>query len=227
MEDNNIKDFGSVKVPKDWSEIDLNTYQLIEEYYEGKDSGFNVIDVLDILIDKDRDYINSLPAEFLDNILSNLSFFSTTPEVAEATNKIEIDGTTYIINIMEKLKVGEYVAVDTAIKGNKHNYAAILAILCRKEGEKYDSYFENEVLEKRIEMFGKQSIIKILPIIHFFINCYIISHLHTPLYSKVEEAINLTRNNIETSHRNGEISRRCMKSAIRKLKKLEKSIKCI
>lgn len=222
-----IKDFGSWNVPTSWNEITLKKYQEVERFYENKEDNFNVIDVLDILIDKDRDEINALPAEFLDTILTHLIFITTTPEVGEPTNKIVIDGETYRINIENKLKVGEYVAVDTAIKGDKHNYAAILAILCRKEEEKYDSYFENEVLEERIKLFEKQPVINILPLINFFINCFIISQIPSQLSLKIEEAINHTRNSIENSHKNGEISKRCMKSAIRKLQKLEKSIKCI
>lgn len=228
MENEIIKDFGEVIVPKNWSEVTLKKYQDMERYYEGKeDKEFNVIDVLDILIDKDRDYINSLPAEFLDTILAHLVFLTIAPENVEPTNKITIDGEEYHVNFQEKLKVGEYVAVDAVLKGDRHNYAAILAILCRKDGEIYDSKFENEVLEKRIELFEKQPITNILPIINFFLNCFIILHLPTQLFLKVEEAINLTRNNIEISHKNGELSKRSMKSAIRKLKKLQKSINSI
>ena len=93
MEDKDIiKDFGSVTVPTKWEDIILKKYQEIESYYEDKDSNFNVIDVLDILIDRDRDYINSLPAEFIETILNNLLFLSTSPEVGESSNKIVIDG---------------------------------------------------------------------------------------------------------------------------------------
>lgn len=222
-----IKDFGSWNVPTSWSDITLKKYEEIERYYEGKDEKFDVRDVLNILTDKTEDEINALPAEFLDTILTHLIFLTLTPEVGEPTNKIVIDGETYRINIENKLKVGEYVAVDAAIKGDKHNYAAILAILCRKEEEKYDSYFENEVLEERIKLFEKQPVINILPLINFFIKCFIISQMPSQLSLKIEEAISHTRSSIENSHKNGEISKRCMKSAIRKLQKLEKSIKCI
>lgn len=229
MEDKDIiKDFGSWVVPTKWEDITLKKYQEIEKYYADKETKeFDVREVLHILTNKDWDDINALPAEFLDTILTHLIFLSTTPEVGEASNKIVIDGDEYIINIQDKLKVGEYIAVDTMLKQDKHNYAAILAILCRKRDELYDSHFENEVLEKRVKLFEEQPVTKILSLIHFFMECFIISQLPTQLSLKVEEAINLTVQNIENLHKSGEISRHCMKSATRKLKKLQKSIKCI
>ena len=144
----NIIDYGSITVPKSWDEISLKKYQEIERYYDGKDDeNFNVIDVLDILIDKDRDFIMSLPTEFLEKIMEHLTFLQKSPEYGEPTNKITIDGETYQINFQNQLKTGEFIAAETLLKSDKHNYSALLAILCRKEGEIYDSKFENEVLE--------------------------------------------------------------------------------
>lgn len=123
--------------------------------------------------------------------------------------------------------MGEYVAADTALKGDKHNYAAILAVLCRKDGEIYDSKFENEVLEDRIKMWEGAAVTEILPLIGFFFELYITLQMPTLLSSKAMEAIDLMRRDIETLQRNGEISKRYMKSAMKKLKKLEKSINSI
>ena len=228
MENNEIiKDFGSINVPDGWDKITLKKYQEIEAFYQDRDDNFNLLDVIDIMIDKDKDYIQSLPAEFLDIILEKLSFMAEPPKVEEPTNKIVIDGETYIIHFENQLRVGEYIAADTVLKSDKHNYAALMAILCRKEGEAYDSKFENEVIEDRIKMFEKQPVLKIMGLIQFFFLLSNLSSLPTLLYSNIEEAISLTRKSIETSHQNGEISRRCMKSQMKKLKKLEKSIKCI
>lgn len=221
----NIIDYGSVTVPKNWDELTLKKYQDIEKYYEDKEDNFNVIDVLDILIDKDRDYIQSLPAEFLDTILTHLVFLSTTPEVGEPTNKIVIDGEEYSINFMEKLKVGEYVAVDTVLKADKHDYSSILAILCRKKGEIYDSRFEAEEFEKRKEMFEKQSVTKILPIIGFFLNLFIVLERHSQLFTVVEEGINLIQQSIKNSEKIGASRKLYLNWQVKKLKKSLKSIK--
>lgn len=229
MEDKEIIDYGEIHVPSSWDEITLKTYQRIEEYYETitGDTHFNVMDVLDIFIDKDKDYLMSLPSEFLDIILDKLSFLQTPMKEFEPSNKIEIDGETYMVNVRNKLKTGEYIASDTILKDDKHNYAAILAILCRKPNEIYDLKFENEIAPERIKMFEKQPITKIMPIIAFFLSLYGLSVMTSQLYSQVEAAIDLTRKSIEISAKNGEISKRSMKSAMKKLRKWEQSIKCM
>lgn len=224
MED--IKDFGSINVPDGWDKITLKKYQEIEAFYEEKED-FKVIDVLDIMIDKNKDYIQSLPAEFLDSILDKLSFLAEKPEVGEPTNKIKIDGETYIIHFENQLRVGEYIAADTILKSDKHNYAALLAILCRKDGEAYDSKFENEIIEDRIKLWEKQPVINVMPLIGFFLMLSNLSLMPTLLSSSIEEMVSHIAKNIETLHQNGEISKRSMKLQMKKLKKLQKSIKCI
>lgn len=216
--------FGEIKVPTSWDEVTLLQFEKINEYYQDKDKTFNVVDVIDIFIDKDKDYIMSLPAEFLEIILDKLKFLSTEIETKEPTNKIEIDGETYQINFMEKLKAGEYIAVEMATKDNNFNYASVLAILCRKENEIFDSTFENEVLPNRVTLFEKQPITKIIPLISFFMNCYILSVLPSQLSIQLKEGINQERKNIESLYESGQVSRRSMKSAMKTLKKLEKTI---
>ena len=227
MDKDIIKDFGSIKVPESWDEITLKKYEEIERYYDDKEKGFNLLDVLDILIDKDRDYIMSLPSEFLNKILEKLSFMESLPEVGESSNKIEIDGEEYVINIQSKLKTGEYIAADAVLKADRHNYAAILAILARKDGEAYDSRFENEVVEERIKLFESQPITKIWKVISFFLNLYLVLEIPTRLSLKVKEGISLIASDIENLEKSGQVSKRSMKSAMKKLKKLEQSIKCI
>lgn len=223
-----IKDFGKWDVPSKWDDVTLKIYQDIERYYADKEEKqFDVRDVLHILTNRSIDEINELPSDFLDTILTHLLFLVTTPDVGEASNKIVISGETYTANIAEKLKVGEYVAIDTLVKDDAHNYAALLAVLFRKKDEKYDSHFENEVLDDRIKMFEEQPVTKILPLVHFFINCYTTLEIPTLLSSKVKEAINLTAQRIESLHQSGEVSKRSMRSAMKGLRKLEKSINSI
>lgn len=220
-----IKDFGSWVVPAKWDDINLKTYQEIEKYYKDKEKEFDVRDVLHILTNKTEDEINELSAEFLDTILAHLLFLVTTPEVGEPTNRIEIDGVEYKVNIMEKLKLGEYVAVDNVLKADSSDYASILAILCRKEGELYDSRFEAEEFEKRKEMYEKQPVTKILPIIGFFLDLYILSERHSQLYSLVEEGINHIQQTIDNSQKIGVSKRLSLNWQMKKLRKSLKSIK--
>ena len=113
------------------------------------------------------------------------------------------------------------------MKADKYNYAAILAILCRKDGEVYDSKFENEVLEDRIKMFEGLPIMEVLPVVSFFMVCYMVSVIPSRLSSTIREGIDLTRQNIENSAKSGEVSRRSMKSLTKILRKLERSLDSI
>ena len=223
----NVIDLGVWNVPTSWDEVTLKQYQLIEEYYEGKDEHFDVRKVLNILTNHTEDEINMLPLEYLEEIMEKLNFLSSLPKEEEPRNWCEINGERYSVHTEQKLKTGEYIASDTALKGDKHNYAAIMAVLCRKDGELYDSHFENEVLEGRIRLFEEQPVTKILPIISFFLRLYAVSMMPTLLSLEAKETIDHTRKDIETLQTNGEISRRSMKSAMKKLKKLEKSINTI
>lgn len=223
----NVIDLGVWNVPTSWDEVTLRQYQEIERYYEGKDEHFDVRKVLNILTNHSEDEINMLPLEYLEEIMEKLNFLSSLPKEEEPRNWCEINGERYSVHTEQKLKTGEYIASDTALKGDKHNYAAIMAVLCRKDGELYDSHFENEVLEGRIRLFEQQPVTKILPIISFFLRLYAVSMMPTLLSLEAKELVDHTRKDIETLQKSGGISKRSMKSAMKKLKKLEKSINTI
>lgn len=221
---NDSYNFGDWNVPTSWDGISLKKFQEINKYYSDKDKEFDVREIIHIMTDKTIDEVNELPAEFLQIIMEKLSFLQVEPEQQEPTNKIEINNEIYQINFMEKLKAGEYIAVEMATKDNNFNYASVLAILCRKENEIFDSTFENEVLPNRVALFEKQPITKIIPLISFFMNCYILSVLPSQLSIQLKEGINQERKNIESLYESGQVSRRSMKSAMKTLKKLEKTI---
>ena len=224
--DGNI-DFGSYVLPKGWDDLTLKMFQEIERYYSDKEKEFDVREVLETFTAHSRDEIDQLPIEFVEKLLEALKWVSEPPKYDEPRPYVIIDGEKYQVNIQEKLKTGEYIAVETAIKGDAHNYAAILAILCRKQGELYDSKFENEELEKRIELFENQPMMNVMPIVRFFLNLWLVLGKHTQLYSVVKEQLDLTQKHIETLHKYGELSKRSMRSAMKKLRKLEKSINSI
>lgn len=227
MADEVIKDYGEWNLPRGWNELTLKQFQDIERYYSDKDKQFDVREVLNLFTEHSVEEISQLPIDFVDKLLNELSWLQDAPEYGEARPYIDINGERYQVNVQEKLKTGEYIAVETVMKGDVHNYAAILAILCRKQGEIYDSHFENEVLPSRIELFERQPMMEVMPIVSFFLNLWLVLGKHTLLYSTVREQVDLTRKHIETLHKNGEISRRSMRSAMKELRKLEKSISSI
>lgn len=223
MEEKDIIDYGSITVPTKWEDVTLDMFADIERYYQDKDKDFDVREVLHIMIGKDIDFINSLPAEFLDAIMQKLSFLQTQPEIGEASNKIEIDGETYQVNVFEKLRTGEYVSFDMAMKADKYDYSTFMAILCRKEGEKYDSKYEAELFDERKKMFGKQPVTKIMPIVSFFLNLWFVQESHSQLYSKVQEALDLTQRNIDSSGKIGVFRRFYLNWQMRRLRRSLKS----
>lgn len=223
MADGNI-DFGKWVVPQSWNEITLKQYQDICKYYSDKEKNFDVRDVIHILCDKTIDEVNTLPIEFTEKIMEKLMWLNEKPEVGEPTISLKINGETYSINIMETMKTGEYLAVDTVLRSDSRNFSAILAILCRKNGEIYDSTFEAEKVNDRVKMFENVPMMDAVRVIDFFLQRYIILKTPSLLSSRLKEGIDLMRKDIETSHTNGEIGRRTMKSAMKRLRKLEKTI---
>lgn len=219
-----IIDLGSWTIPSSWDDIDLKTYQELERYYADKEETFDIRKVLHIICHKTEDEVNMLPMDFLEKIMEKLVWLQDKPEEKEPRNWIEIDGEKYTVHTENQLRTGEYVATDTLLKSDKHNYAALLAILCRKEGELYDSKFENEVLDDRIKMWEGVPLVDVMPLINFFLHLCVALQVPFLLSSQIKEGISHIRKDIETSARNGEISKHYMKSLMKKLTKLEKSI---
>ena len=227
MDNENVIDFGAWHCPTSWDDATLKMFQEIEKYYSDKDKNFDVREVLDIFTDHTRDEIDQLPINFTDKLLNELSFLKEQPKYGDASASIEIDGEKYSINVMEKLKTGEFVAIDTILKSDPHDYISILAVLCRKNGEIYDSKFEAELFEERQKLFAKQPIMKIMPLISFFLSLCILRKTHSQLYSEVEEGLNLIQQNIDNSENLGVFKRHSLNSQMKKLRKLLKSNKSI
>lgn len=222
------KDFGEWKVPQSWDELTLGKFQELERLYDGdEERKFDVRDVLDLMTDRTKDDINELPIEFTDSLLRKMYWLHEQPDFGKPSNKVIIDGVQYTVHNENEMKFGEYVALDTALKGDKHNYAAMLAILCRKEGEIFDSKFENEILPSRIEFWKNVSVMKVMPIVSFFLELSSMSLQVSQLSLEIQEGINHILKHIETSKRNGVFSALYTRWQMRKLKKLQKSIKNI
>lgn len=227
MDNENVIDFGKWTVPTSWDELTLKQFQEIEKYYSNKDKDFDIREVLHIFTNKTEDEINALPITFTNELMNKLMFLKDKPKDYEPSNFIEINGVRYGINVMEKLKTGEYVAIDTILKSDPHDYISIFAVLCRKDGEIYDSKFEAELFEERQKLFAKQPVTKIMPLIAFFLNLYIVRMTHSQLYSEVEEGLNLIQQSIDNSENLGVFKRHSLNSQMKKLRKLLKSNKSI
>lgn len=222
---NIVKDFGEWNVPTSWNEVTLGQFCDIKRYLDEKGiDHFDVRTVLHILTNHTEDEVDQLPLDFSETLLSHLMFMQKEPEVGEPTNKIEVDGETYMVNVQEKLKLGEYVAVDMAMKADKYDYASILAILCRKKDELFDSHFQNEVFESRREMFSKLPMVNGMEVISFFLVSWLISDttLAKSLKEEMVEKIKSIQQDLKTSTEIGAFRKRYTNW---QMKKLLKSLK--
>lgn len=226
-ENSNI-DLGKWSLPTRWDEVTLGQFAELEKLYKGEASkGVDAVDLISIMSGRTKDEVMELPVDFMETMAIHLVFLETQPEIEKPLNSIEIDGETYIINVKEKLKFGEYVDFDQLVKSDPCDYPSMLAILCRKDGEAYDSDFIANEFQKRVDMFAKQPITKILPLIAFFLELSTTYMGLSSNYSMTKEALNQEVQNLENSvvHTLGRGFRSYL--LMKKLKKLKKLIKCI
>lgn len=156
--------------------------------------------------------------------MDKLNFLSE-PITNDINNTIDIDGERYIINYLEELKFGEFVDVQTVLDADRGNFPAILSIICRKEGEIYNDEYIAKLQPKRMEMFAKQPITKVYPIIGFFLNLSLLSVNNIQSFSEnLKEQANHILTALENSQRNGTGLKRFMNSPMKKLKKLRKQL---
>ena len=202
------KDFGNITVPTSWDEITLKQFitlmKLQEE--EGKEEP-SIVDIMAVLTDTDKKYIYSLPSDFANTIMAHLLFLNK-PLKEEPKAEVIIDGNLYKINYMEKLKFGEYTDANTVMANDKFDYASLLAILCRREGEIYDDDYIAEHLDERTEMWNNQPITKVYPLVCFFLTLSALSGIHLERYmTEGEQAIDQSLTHIEDSLKSGAVKK--------------------
>lgn len=219
-----VKDFGEFIVPEKWEDLNLKQFQDIMRLYEATDNKPDIIDLISILVNKSKDEIKMLPMDFIDKIMVRLMFLNE-PIKTDNSNKITIDGEEYIINHMEQLKFMEYVDVNTLLDNDKLNYAGILSILCRKKGEIYNDDYINNVLPSRLEMYEKQPVTNIMPLIGFFL--LLSNSFETRLQLFLMEGkfqINQLLKDIESSLKNMGFKKYSMIYPMIRLRKLKKLV---
>lgn len=206
--DNNKIDLGTWNVPTSWEEVTLGMVQRMK----GKT---DIKSIIAAVTDHTMDEVNQLPLNILMKMGDMLTFINTPPTPEQPCNSIMIKNSEYTIHFENELRTGEFIAVDSILRSNPDDTASILAILCRKKDEIYDSNFENTLLEERREMFLNQPIMHVLPLVDFFLALWSASELPFLLYSQLKDQINHMLKNIEISRKNGEVSERSIRHARR------------
>lgn len=201
-------DFGSITVPTKWDEV---TLQMLSDYLalskekedalekdkkqaeidktempNEKDEKYNLTDkdLLRIFTNFDMDKYDVLPVELYNSIMSNFSFVLEDMPQWKPSKHLSYNGTEFVVNTMEALKVKEYEDAEMILRNNMYDYPSLLAVLCRKVtgtktdnvtglswevNEVYDSEFANKIFDARREMFAKMPITKVMPLISFFL----------------------------------------------------------
>ena len=216
-------DFGKVTIPTKWEDITLKQFCELMRVYDKDDK--DILDVLEVLSGKSKAELRQMPADFIDTMLQHLQFMNI-PLNVKADSKIIINGEEYKVNHTEKLKFGEWTDAETVLK--EKDYAGLLAILARKDGEIYDDDFIANELEKRVELFNSLPITKALVLLNFFLKLklrYILFSQKSLENSK--EAVESLVQSIKSSLKDGDGKKLDLIYAKIKLRRLEKSLKCI
>lgn len=165
-------ELGNYNVAKSWNDVTLLQWQEYLRKLNEKGQELDILDTLEAFSDIPRDVIEQMPTTLFEKVFSHLKWLGedVTPE---PNNSVEIDGQVYQINHMEKLKVKEYLDLNTVMENDKYNYVVIFAILCRKPDEEYSQAFVADVMQERIEMFEKLPAIEGMKLIAFFLTLYL------------------------------------------------------
>lgn len=225
-----VKDFGSIKIPTKWEEVTLGQFEKIMKMTGGENKkGVDVMSLLSILTGQDENFINSLPASFVETLMAHLIFLNDNPRTYDNTaSQIKIGNDLYSIHFLEELKFGEYVEVNESIKNDPLDYSSILAILCRKDGEAFDEDYVANKFKNRKEMFQQQPVTEILPIISFFLKLFLLSKSNSQgCLTELESATNQLLMHTNSSVNNGDGGKRSLSWRVRttrRLKKLNKAM---
>lgn len=216
----------NINMPLGWHEITLEMFQEISKLYDN-DKKPAVIDILSIITNIKKEELEQYPVEILNIIIQQAQYIQSTP-TNEVKNEIIIDGEKYFINYENELRFKEFVDAQTLIESNNRDYASLLAILCRKSNELYTDEYIAKEFDKRVEMFNKQPITKILPIVNFFLNYWVVlEKTSKESLTTLKEAAGKYLEHTENSLRSGLGRNVFMKSRMKKLQTLKKQLSYI
>lgn len=189
---------GQYHVSESWDDVTLLQWQnYVRQASESEDNSVDIITTLETFSDIPRSVINQMPTDLFEMVVERLKWIKETPDQTPSQS-VEINGETYLINIMEKLKVMEYLDLNTVIENDRFNYAMIFSILCRKQGEEYDDDFKADKLPDRLEMFEQMNCVDGMKLIAFFLTCFIEFETHSQnclvVQNIKEDAIELVEN---------------------------------
>lgn len=215
---NETIDLGKVEFPTSWEEITLKQFEDLMNLSDEEQN--DVINIISILTQKPKEWVEDLPVSFLAKIEDGLSWLNEDINIEPSPSIGE-----FKVKPFQSWKTKEYLDAQRVLKDSPNNYAMLLAIICRKDNEVYDDDFIANNLDERIKMFERMKFSKAYSLFTFFLSRQTNLRLISRQYSQLKEEANRTLTNIENSARSGGFLRRfMMKYRLEKLKKLMKSI---
>jgi hypothetical protein len=168
----------NINIPTSWDEVTLKQFtsyiqkleELKKENEEELDKSKLVFESITSFSNLSKEELAQYPIDVVERIVEKMEFLTKPLPTYEPKNKITVNDEEYKINFFEKLKLQEYLDANQVLEKDKYNYALILTILCRKNGEKYDDDFIANTLEDRQKMFEGLAVSKVMPLINFFLN---------------------------------------------------------
>lgn len=158
----------AINIPLSYDEITLEMYEKLLQLYDETGNKPSFVQILSVLSGIDEKELNEYPAEVINTIAEKMEYL--THEISkEVSESIEIDGEIYKIHSQDTMKFGEFSDAQTLLKNDKTNFAYLLAIICRKDGEIYNDDFTAKIIDARIKMYEEQPITKVQPLINFLL----------------------------------------------------------
>lgn len=212
-------------VPKSWNDITLKKFQELSRLYKEHEQ-ITDIKLIAFFTDKKEEYIKDAPVAVINVIMQYLDFINQPLDDTTTATTITINDTEYQINTQDELKFGEYVDVQTVLKDNEENLAAVLGILCRKKDEEYNDEYIAKILPERIKMYEEMPIVEVKPLINFFLECCLQSAIHIQ-QSSIKNLANQQVQHIANFLKNGDGKKRSILWRMRTLQKLKQYKKAI
>lgn len=216
--------YNFTNVPTSWNNITLKKFQELSRLYKNNEQ-ITDIQLIAFFCDVEESYIKDAPVAVVNEVMQYLDFINQSISNEEKSS-ITIDNTEYHIDTQDQLKFGEYVDVQTVLKDDADNLAAVLAILCRKKDEEYNDEYIAKTLPERIALFEEMSIVEVQPLINFFLKCCIQSAILTQT-SSTKNLVNQQVEYIENFVRNGAGKKHSFLWRMKTLQKLKKYKKAI
>ena len=212
----------NINMPLSWEEVTLQMFQDLSKLYDN-DNKPTITDILAVLTNIEKKELEQYPTEIIETIIKQVQFIYNSP-TDKVENQIIIDKERYFINYEDELRFKEFVDSQTLLEGNNRDYASLLAILCRKQGEIYNDEYIATQFNQRREMFLKQPITKILPIVTFFLNYWVVCEKFINRSSTLKIETNKYLDSIGNLLKNGLGKKHTMKSQMKRLQTLKQHL---